>query len=70
MLPTQRTSNRPLRGNYTCSRYGPRWKGLDFVLTRYGAPLYAYKGPLRPGETTRNIARLNRCGGGVEGEGD
>ena len=53
-LPTRCTSNRPLRGNYTCSRYRPCWKGLDFVLTRYGAPLYAYQGPLRPGGTTRN----------------
>ena len=53
-LPTRCTSNRPLRGNYTCSRYRPCWKGLDFVLTRYGAPLYDYQGPLRPGGTMRN----------------
>ena len=53
-LPTRRTGNRPLRGSYARSRYGLSWKGLDFALTRYGAPLYAYEGSLRPGGTTRN----------------
>jgi hypothetical protein len=50
-----------VQDSYDRSRYGLSWKGLDFALTRYGAPRYAYEGSLRPGGTTRiyTIARLN-----------